>query len=221
MLFRSDGLNSGILALVRYGYAVVCQQVRGLYRSQGEWYAFEREREDGLDLLEWTASQPWCDGRICLYGGSYLGHVIWAMADALPPQVKTIYTLVWGDDPYGSFYENGMFKQATWTLWAAQMMHPEDRSDLSQPDLYGFRRALDAETQMEADLAVCGRPCPWYRDWISNSCRSDPYWNQGVWKNYAAAAQRIHIPVLLQTGWFDIFLEPRSEERRVGKECGS
>ena len=119
-----DGLNSGILALVRYGYAVVCQQVRGLYRSQGEWYAFEREREDGLDLLEWTASQPWCDGRICLYGGSYLGHVIWAMADALPPQVKTIYTLFWGDDPYGSFYENGMFKQATWTLWAAQMMQP-------------------------------------------------------------------------------------------------
>lgn len=203
-----DGLNSGILALVRYGYAVVYQQVRGLYRSQGEWYAFEREREDGLDLLEWTASQPWCDGRICLYGGSYLGHVIWAMADALPPQVKTIYTLVWGDDPYGSFYENGMFKQAIWTLWAAQMMHPEDRSDLSQPDLDGFRRALDAETQMEADLAVCGRPCPWYRGWISNSCRSDPYWKQGVWKNYAAAAQRIHIPVLLQTGWFDIFLEP-------------
>lgn len=204
----AGGLNSGIAVLVRYGYALVCQQVRGLYRSQGEWYAFENEREDGLDLLEWTAGQPWCDGRICLYGGSYLGHVIWAMADALPPQVKTAYTLVWGDDPYGSFYENGMFKQATWTLWAAQMMHPEDREDLSQPDLAGFRRALEARTQWEADLAVCGRACPWYRDWIGSSCRSDPYWNRGVWEHYAGAARGIRIPVLLQTGWFDIFLEP-------------
>ena len=201
-------MQIGILALVRYGYGVVYQQVRGLYHSQGTWSAFANEREDGLDLLQWAADQTWCDGRICLYGGSYLGHVIWSMADALPPQVKTMYTLVWGDDPYRSFYENGMFKQATWTLWAMQMMHPEDRDDLSQPDLEGFKKAMDVVPQIKADEKVCGCICPWYRSWITQNSRTDPYWEQGDWKHYSDIASKIRIPVLMQTGWFDIFLEP-------------
>lgn len=203
-----DFMQVGIFALVRYGYAIAYQQVRGLYHSGGEWYAFEREREDGLDFLDWIAGQEWCDGRIGTYGGSYLGHVQWAMADAFPPQVKTMYALVWGDDPYTSFYENGMFKQGTWTVWATQMMCPERRENLSLPDLGAYRKAVEVVPPIRADEALYGIRCPWFRDWLSNPCRSDAYWNRGLWGQYAQAAARVGVPVLLQTGWFDIFLEP-------------
>lgn len=203
-----DYMQIAILALVRYGYAIAYQQVRGLYHSEGDWYAFEREREDGLDFLTWIARQPWCDGRIGTYGGSYLGHVQWAMADAFPPQVKTMYALVWGDDPYTSFYENGMFKQGTWTVWATQMMCPDRRENLSIPNLEDYRKAVNVMPPVEADEALYGIRCEWFRNWLSNPCRSDKYWNQGVWDNYKTVASKIRIPVLLQTGWFDIFLEP-------------
>src|SRR4051794_5139489 len=48
----------------RRGFGVVIQDVRGRYDSDGEWWAFADEGEDGFDTVEWIASQPWCNGRI-------------------------------------------------------------------------------------------------------------------------------------------------------------
>src|SRR5687768_4016273 len=48
----------------RRGYVVVIQDVRGRYCSQGDWWAFADEGEDGFDTVEWIARQPWCDGRV-------------------------------------------------------------------------------------------------------------------------------------------------------------
>ena len=57
----------------RRGYACVAQDVRGKYGSEGEWDPFRHEIDDGYDAIEWTASQPWCDGRVGMTGESYFG----------------------------------------------------------------------------------------------------------------------------------------------------
>ena len=55
------------------GYVVVIQDVRGRYTSDGEWYPFKHESEDGYDTVEWAASLPYADGRVGMFGGSYVG----------------------------------------------------------------------------------------------------------------------------------------------------
>src|SRR2546426_141011 len=61
------------LRAVSRGYAVVIQDVRGRYASDGKFDPFHQEIKDGYDSVEWCASQPWSDGKVGMYGGSYVG----------------------------------------------------------------------------------------------------------------------------------------------------
>ena len=64
---------SGAPEFARRGYAFVVQDCRGRYGSQGEFIPWLSEENDGLDTLDWIASQSWCNGRVGMYGDSYLG----------------------------------------------------------------------------------------------------------------------------------------------------
>ena len=59
------------LDAVRRGYAVVVQEVRGRSGSEAAWHPFVHEVDDGEDCLDWVRAQPWCDGRIGVYGTAY------------------------------------------------------------------------------------------------------------------------------------------------------
>lgn len=191
----------------KYGYVVVYQQARGTFDSEGELVPFESDREDGLDTLAWLAKQPWQDGNIGTFGGSYLSHVQWCMADRFPPEVKTMYFSIYGGDPYELFYENGMFKQGTWTSWALWMMDPEFDHDAPPAEKYErLMKAIAELPQSEMDRRLHGREYAWYRDWITNPSPGAPYWNTGFWGEFKDVAGRIDIPVMIQSGWFDIFL---------------
>ena len=56
---------------VRHGYAVVYQDCRGRYRSEGGFTKYLSDAEDGYDTLAWLVAQPWCNGRIGTMGLSY------------------------------------------------------------------------------------------------------------------------------------------------------
>ncbi len=56
-----------------HGYMVVVQDVRGRYTSEGEWYTFKHETEDGYDAVEWAAALPHSNGKVGMFGGSYVG----------------------------------------------------------------------------------------------------------------------------------------------------
>lgn len=66
-----------------FNIAVVVQDVRGKNASGGEFYPFANERSDGLETLRWIRKQPWSDGTVCGWGGSYLGITQWAISDSL------------------------------------------------------------------------------------------------------------------------------------------
>jgi putative CocE/NonD family hydrolase len=100
------------------GYAFVAQDVRGKFRSEGETMPFVREVEDGYDTLDWVAAQPWCDGRVGMWGDSYYGYTQWAAAASGHPALKAIVPRVTSTD----------FKMANWwgdsvvLLYAAQYL---------------------------------------------------------------------------------------------------
>lgn len=72
------------------GYAVVIQDTRGRFASEGEWTLQMPEGADGYDTVEWVAAEPWCDGNVGMTGGSYLANVQWQTAIENPPHLKAI-----------------------------------------------------------------------------------------------------------------------------------
>ena len=78
ILYRDPYVKEGVTrskgqGLLDEGYAIVIQDVRGRFKSEGVWDPFRNEARDGHDTLEWVGKQPWCNGKIGLAGGSYLG----------------------------------------------------------------------------------------------------------------------------------------------------
>ena len=74
----------------RRGYAYVVQDCRGRNDSDGKWYAWYAEIDDGRDTLDWCGTQPWSDGNVGMNGMSYMGLVQWMAAPTGSPYLRTI-----------------------------------------------------------------------------------------------------------------------------------
>src|SRR5215831_15645352 len=104
------------------GYAVVCQDVRGLNGSKGEFYPFVAEGGDGHDTVEWLAAQDWCDGSVGMVGRSYPATCQWLAAAERPPSLKAICPVVTGSDFFrGWVYQGGAFQLGFNLFWAWMM----------------------------------------------------------------------------------------------------
>jgi uncharacterized protein len=73
------------------GYAVVYQDCRGRYRSEGGFTKYLSEAADGYDTLAWLVAQPWCNGRIATMGLSYAAHAQMALGCLAPPGLAAQY----------------------------------------------------------------------------------------------------------------------------------
>jgi hypothetical protein len=94
------------------GYVVFVQDARGRYTSDGERYPFLHESEDGYDTIEWIAAQPYSDGRVGMFGGSYVGATQMLAAIADPPHLAGICPVVTASD-YQWFDES--YQAAVWS----------------------------------------------------------------------------------------------------------
>jgi putative CocE/NonD family hydrolase len=95
-----------VLRAVRAGYAVVVQDVRGRYASEGELDPVVHETGAGVDAFAWAAAQPWSRGVVGTFGGSYLGATQWLPARAQPPALRAMAPSVTFSDMYeGSAYQ--------------------------------------------------------------------------------------------------------------------
>jgi predicted acyl esterase len=93
-------------------YVYIVEDSRGRHDSDGIFHAMHDEAEDGYDTIEWAASQPWSDGNVGTFGGSYGGENQWMAATCRPPHLKTMAVLV---SPPGPFY-NIPFQYGALTL---------------------------------------------------------------------------------------------------------
>jgi predicted acyl esterase len=87
---RPIGNPQGWIRLVGYGYALVSVDVRGRNDSDGEWIPQRKDPEDGHDVIEWAARQPWSNGKVGMVGGSYEGLTQWWTALGRPPHLACI-----------------------------------------------------------------------------------------------------------------------------------
>lgn len=203
----------GILPIfAKYGYATILVEVRGSQTSEGEWLPFENEMKDGRDVLDWIAAQDWCDGNIGCFGGSYLGHTQWAVANSHHPALKSLFIQVYGPTPYDTFWRRGMFRQDIWSVWVTQMMGP-NRFKAAPPR----EQLLECTTYRPQDQIgehFIGEHVGWYTNWVKNNKQTDDYWTEGFWGDFYKTAEETCVPVLLEGGWNDIFLRPEMEAFR-------
>ena len=88
--YISDSYHARAAYFASHGYAFALVDVRGRGNSGGEFEPFANEPRDGRDVVEWFAQQPFCDGKVAMWGGSYAGFDQWATAKELPAHLATI-----------------------------------------------------------------------------------------------------------------------------------
>jgi putative CocE/NonD family hydrolase len=198
------------------GYAVVVQDTRGRYASEGTFHCFRGEAEDGYDTVEWAAAQPWSDGNVGMYGASYMGAVQWLAAIARPPHLRCLVPLITASDYHeGWTYQGGAFQlgfNLSWTL--AQLVLPNlGHFGLPPAETAQLRReligAVDEMCGPFQHLPLRGYPllrqhhlADYYYEWLEHP-EDDEYWRQ--WR-IESRHDTIGVPALNVGGWYDIFL---------------
>jgi hypothetical protein len=103
------------------GYAVVIQDTRGRFASEGEFMPGASEGKDGYDTIEAIATEPWCDGNVGMAGASYLGRNQWDAAMEAPPHLKAIAPHVIGAGMVSESRMSGVYELETAISWFANM----------------------------------------------------------------------------------------------------
>jgi predicted acyl esterase len=204
--YGRTGLIAAQLArpLAERGFQVLIQSTRGTFGSGGDFDPLRREREDGLDTLDWLVEQPWCGEAVVLYGGSYLGFAQWAVAGQLPPQVKALIPSVSESAFTLEFLRKESFSLEATFGWGLQVAGQERRGALLRQALRirKERRAWYTLPLNEADTAAIGRRSDYFQDTLDHDADS-PFWSA---LDHSSRVADITVPVSTVGGWFDIFL---------------
>jgi len=185
-----------------HGYVFLTIDVRGRGNSEGEFTPLLQEAKDGHDVVEWLAAQPWCNGKVTMWGGSYAGYDQWATAKEFPPHLATIvpvasprpgvdfpfvrniyysYDLQWLTLTAGHTGQEEIFGDAP--FWSAQ-----------------FSKLQNAHRPFRELDAVAGNPSPIFQTWLAHP-EPDAYWD-----SYSPTPEqfaRIDLPILTITGQYD------------------
>ena len=192
---------------VQSGYAVVIQDVRGRYASDGLFNPYRNEGRDGYDTIEWAAAQPWSNGRVGTYGLSYPGAVQWLAAVESPPHLEAMVPAMTFSHPGNFFYMNGVF-DLSWLPWIYTNIAPDARVRLG---LDGITDDAEAETSWAevgaeyqaflplGDLPWLREEAPFYFEWLSHS-PEDPWWD---WADLREQYGAVSAAVLNLSGWHD------------------
>jgi putative CocE/NonD family hydrolase len=198
---KSDRVH---LKAVDRGYAVVLQDVRGRYASDGIFEPYRHEGEDGYDTIEWAAAQAWSTGRIGTYGLSYPGAVQWLAAMEAPPHLLAMAPAMTFSSPRNFFYMNGLFDRS-WLPWIYQYVAPDARRRLGLPVIGDAEKdwpTVAAEYQSWLplrDLPWLRQEAPYYFEWLAHP-PEDPWWD---WAELRGRYGRVSAAVLNLSGWFD------------------
>src|ERR1700722_5829490 len=206
---KNNGVSFGLQGAAR-GYVIIIQDVRGRYKSEGEWYVFKHETEDGYDAVEWSAALPYSNGKVGMWGGSYVGATQMLAAIAHPPHLAGICPVVTASNYHENWtYQGGAFEQwfnESWTSGLAQDTldrYIRENTNarvgsgvlpLSQYPVFNISPPQNAADLTE-DLA------PYFLDWLAHPTY-DSYWKQwSIEENF----QNIQVPSLTIAAWYDIF----------------
>jgi uncharacterized protein len=209
ILMRSPYGRGGAYATIarlfaERGYHAVVQSVRGTFGSGGQ-IDFDREASDGRAAADWIVDQPWSNGDIGTFGGSYLGFTQLALASTRPPQLKAMALGIWAAERRAYIYPGGAFSLER-LGWVYAIENQRRRFAFARSRLRIKRdlgRAFGCLPLGDADTAAVGHPVGYFRDWLDHDQPGDPYWTP---TDFRPSLPGLGVPVTMLAGWYDPFL---------------
>jgi putative CocE/NonD family hydrolase len=185
------------LRFARSGYAVVMQDSRGRYESEGQWRPYVDEAQDGYDTQQWIGVQPWCDGNIGTFGVSYPGFTQILPAPFRSPCVKALVPIANQEDNYGHMRYNGVLQlqNAMNFIWLG------DRTNQNAPrDLIDWPKVYRRLPLLSALDDIADRP--FYREIVRHEAFDE------FWRSYSMKGKygEVETPAYFITGWYDNLL---------------
>ncbi|MFC7392313.1 CocE/NonD family hydrolase [Scopulibacillus cellulosilyticus] len=202
--------------LVENGYVVIIQDVRGRYKSEGEFFPFKYEAADGYDTVEWAAKLPYSSGKVGMFGLSYYGFTQLSAASERPPHLYAIFPAMTSHDSRnGLLFHNGAYELGLFETWVLESIVP----DLLK------RKHKNEKTYAEAMNSLAksfNNISEWYRyspinEWppikelgvadfffeLLQYNLEDDFWDK---TGIAGKFEQINIPAYHAGGWYDCLL---------------
>lgn len=195
------------LDAVARGYAVLLQDVRGRYASDGLFVPYRNEGKDGHDTIEWAAAQSWSNGVVGTWGLSYPGAVQWLAALESPPHLVAMAPAMTFSSPRNFFYMNGIF-DLSWLPWIYVNIAPDARERLDLPGIRSREEAAQTWSSVAdeyrnwlplADLPHLRDEAPYYFEWMRHP-PEDTWWD---WAEVRGRYGEVSAAVLNLSGWHD------------------
>jgi len=200
--YISDSHHDRGVRFAAAGMAFFVVDVRGRGNSEGEFRPYLQEAADGYDVVEWLATQPCCNGKVAMWGGSYLGYAQWVAAKENPPHLVTIVPAaaphLGTDFPMRS---NIFFPYVLQWLFLTNGRASQTRIFSDKLFWNSFYRHWYESGRAFRDMdGMLQNPSAIFQEWLSHP-EPDTYWD-----TYNPSAQeyaRITLPVLSITGSYD------------------
>ncbi len=178
------------------GYVAVVQDCRGRFQSDGDFIPYNNEGQDGYDAIEWLGRQSWCNGRIGMWGSSYVGATQWQAAAERPPGLVTIAPTATWSSFYRNLYLGGALRISLITNWAAGNSQKPDDATVT----IDWRRTLLHLPLSEVDREI-GWPIPWLQGLLTHP-RLDGYWKR---VELTDEIVDLELPMQHVVGYYDFF----------------
>ena len=200
--YISDSYQNRASYFSQHGYAFVLVDVRGRGNSEGVFDPFAQEPHDGHDIVEFLAQQPWCNGKVTMWGGSYAGYDQWAALKELPPHLATIVPVAAAHAGVDFPFFKGI-----WTTYDMQWL-TFTSGKASNANLFGessfwiqkFREMYLGQRPFNALDTIVGNTTTVFQKWLQHPTY-DSYWQEmaPTPEQYA----KMNVPILTITGDYD------------------
>lgn len=184
------------------GLPFLAVDLRGRGESPGEFRPFIRDGEDGHDTVEWLAKQPYCNGKVAMFSGSYEGYIQWATAARKPPHLATIVPVASiGPGLDFPMLNNIPYPYVTrWLTLVAGHAFQERVFYDSQFWRDKDREWFEAGRPFKEHDEFIGVPSAVFKEWAAHP-QLDAYWDS--FRPTLQQYREIHQPVLTVTGMYD------------------
>lgn len=180
---------------VKAGYIFVAQDCRGTKASEGVLAPYNNEGQDGFDTIEWILRQPWCNGRVGMVGGSYVGAVQWLAAAESPPGLAVIAPQATFSSFYRNLYLGGTVRLSLISGWiAGNAPKPKDAKPAD------MNEALLRLPLSEVDNAI-GWDMPWLDAYLTHP-EPNGFWTR---LDLTSRLPELQLPALHVVGYYDFF----------------
>jgi uncharacterized protein len=201
--YNADRFHHDGMLFASRGFHFVSLDVRGRGDSDGTFTPFVFDGVDGHDAVEWLGEQPWCDGDVVMYGGSYGGFVQWTTAARRPAHLRGIAPVA-SVYPGVDFPMQGNISKRFAVRWLALISGRRKNTQLFEDEEFWRRASRDAlvgnRPYRDLDLVSVGRRLSAFQEWLDHPDLDD-YWARLV--PDTQQYREITVPVLTITGQYD------------------